>query len=93
MKVCKIISNVLQKIKVKGKHTEGMSFIIIFAYILKPILFYLLIILFDGSGDINFSYCFVFTFVFRLSLHTSAVNHDECCMSHVLKQSRFTVQL
>jgi hypothetical protein len=25
--------------------------------ILKPILFYLLIILFDGSGDINFSYC------------------------------------
>ena len=35
-------------------------------FILKPILFYLLIILFDGSGDINFSYCFVFTFVFRL---------------------------
>ena len=28
-------------------------------YILKPILFYLLIILFDGSGDINFSYCWV----------------------------------
>ena len=27
--------------------------------ILKPILFYLLIILFDGSGDINFPYCFV----------------------------------
>ena len=34
--------------------------------VMKPILFYLLIILFDGSGDINFSYCFVFTFVFRL---------------------------
>ena len=29
--------------------------------ILKPILFYLLIILFDGSGDINFSYCFALT--------------------------------
>ena len=27
-----------------------------FICILKPILFYLLIILFDGSGDINFSY-------------------------------------
>ena len=56
MKVCKI-SNVLQKIKVKGKHTEG-------------------------------TLCHSL-----LSLHTSAVNHDECCMSHVLKQSRFTVQL
>ena len=32
-------------------------------FILKPILFYLLIILFDGSGDINFSlFCFYFCF-------------------------------
>jgi len=29
-------------------------------------LFYLLIILFDGSGDINFSYCFALTLVLCL---------------------------
>ena len=34
--------------------------------VLKPILFYLLIILFDGSVDINFSYCFALTLVLCL---------------------------
>ena len=66
--------------------------------ILKPILFYLLIILFDGSGDINFSYCFVFTFVFRLFFlllrllrcFTDAL-HDGCKhlrSSHCLQRAR-----
>ena len=63
-----------------------------------PILFYLLIILFDGSGDINFSYCFVFTFVFRLFFllllllrcFTDAL-HDGCKhlrSSHCLQRAR-----
>ena len=73
-----------------------VSFILL--YVLKPILFYLLIILFDGSGDINFSYCFVFTFVFRLFFlllrllrcFTDAL-HDGCKhlrSSHCLQRAR-----
>ena len=69
-------------------------------HILKPILFYLLIILFDGSGDINFSYCFAFTFVFRFSLFFLLVRllrcftdalHDGCKhlrSSHCLQRAR-----
>ena len=56
------------------------------------------IILFDGSGDINFSYCFVFTFVFRLFFlllrllrcFTDAL-HDGCKhlrSSHCLQRAR-----
>ena len=58
------------------------------------------IILFDGSGDINFSYCFAFTFVFRFSLFFLLVRllrcftdalHDGCKhlrSSHCLQRAR-----
>ena len=88
----KEIKSMSQKLKCIIRHSSQIS------NILKPILFYLLIILFDGSGDINFSYCFVFTFVFRLFFlllrllrcFTDAL-HDGCKhlrSSHCLQRAR-----
>ena len=81
-----------------GNKIVEQSKILQYTFVLKPILFYLLIILFDGSGDINFSYCFVFTFVFRLFFlllrllrcFTDAL-HDGCKhlrSSHCLQRAR-----